>query len=556
MKHSSDVTTRQQGGAPNVLGCTVGALGSTIGLIGGGLVGVLGNIVPHDQKREIIAAVQATAVAEKESMEVYEEDTESLPTVVDVVPSTDGSKIDGPAAPAPGLTRQQSLKDVAGSAAAHYKEHKWKYIACKVFAGLAIGLGIGLGIVRALQATKTISAPSLQARLAVAQGVTIKPVSILPAKGAAATSRRLLGSFLRRVLATTAIDPSAFASTSDYNVAGSPNYVVGDQSAGAVSIINTISCYVDQLRIADIGLNTTENPKLLPYVALVNQKLCASGDESVRIATWYVQSTGPAVYGSDGKYTTNAIVADQETIYIQIENVLSSGNLATSKIYFQGRDMTGTLQMDFSSADKTDISFVLKQTYASLTINQYLHAIFNPKTFTGSAVSDSVEIYYDGADLTNPTFPFKTRTTVYALDFTANAINRKQTVGANAATSMCIDFSETARMLIGNRYTLYSALDGSALNFQSGFSISHKFPAYADPVSAYASFWGVYADYGTLSDGTSEDTSALWVDGLSVDKLNYDGSTSALTLKVANARLQKISRRAVSRQQGLLQFRL
>ena len=60
---------------------------------------------------------------------------------------------EGKSRPAPvkqGLSRSESMKKAGTKALDHYKEHRYKYIACKVVIALAIGLGVGLGIAYAV----------------------------------------------------------------------------------------------------------------------------------------------------------------------------------------------------------------------------------------------------------------------------------------------------------------------------------------------------------------------------------------------------------------------
>ena len=87
-----------------------------------------------------------------------------------------------------GLQRSQSMK----AAANHYKEHKWKYIACKVAIALAIGLGVGLGIAAVVLKSKGKSLAQQRSAIIAGQaGTTVPVVSAIPSKEKQ-SSRRLL----------------------------------------------------------------------------------------------------------------------------------------------------------------------------------------------------------------------------------------------------------------------------------------------------------------------------------------------------------------------------
>ena len=62
----------------------------------------------------------------------------------------------------------------------------------KIVIGVAIALGIVFGTIHYLNSKKVLG-PSLAARRAASEGVTIKPVTIVPAKGKSASRRRLDG---------------------------------------------------------------------------------------------------------------------------------------------------------------------------------------------------------------------------------------------------------------------------------------------------------------------------------------------------------------------------
>lgn len=401
----------------------------------------------------------------------------------------------------------------------------------------AIIIGCVLGIVAAIYHFKEGGLPTLSAQLAASRGTTIQPVSIIPAKGSLSTRRRLVSrSSLRRSLAS-AISPELFARTCDYNLAGEPDYTVEDSSASdSINIINQISCFINQLRISDVGLNTTFNPGNLPYSAMVDEKLC--GGQGVTV--WYVTSTkGPEPFGSDGIYTANMIFLNEGSdMHLMLQNTISGGLLATSNVYFEstGR-MHGLLLLDQHKPETTTVLFgmtCLAGMCGPQAAVVYLNAAFNPLTFEGSAVSSS----FDG--------------TAYALDFNTNAINRRKSSSSGPSPSppvtTCVDFSLHARMLVGDRYTLYSAEDGSKVAFSSGFPIQHKFAQFDAVVRGYAGFGGIWTDSALDSEGQFVSTKALFTDGLVVSKMNYGTSasepkTTDLTLKLAPARLQRVTRR-------------
>ena len=176
---------------------------------------------------------------------------------------------DSEAPPARGLSRKESMKDAANKAVEHYKEHKWKYIACKVVVGLAIGLGVGLGIAVAVLKRQGGSLLSLSAKKAASTGTSLPVVSPFPSKGDKSRRRMLVveQQQLRRL--DTAVGVASLPAACDYNV-HTPEYVVNDKSTDSVKFINMVSCLTDQLRISDVAINTTMNPSRLPYIAMVD----------------------------------------------------------------------------------------------------------------------------------------------------------------------------------------------------------------------------------------------------------------------------------------------
>jgi len=177
---------------------------------------------------------------------------------------------DSEAPPARGLSRKESMKDSANKAVEHYKEHKWKYIACKVVVGLAIGLGVGLGIAVAVLKRQGGSLLSLSAKKAASTGTSLPVVSPFPSKGDKSRRRMLVveQQQLRR-LESTAVGVASLPAACDYNV-HTPEYVVNDKSTDSVKFINMVSCLTDQLRISDVAINATMNPSRLPYIAMVD----------------------------------------------------------------------------------------------------------------------------------------------------------------------------------------------------------------------------------------------------------------------------------------------
>lgn len=440
-----------------------------------------------------------------------------------------------------GLSRSVSMK----AAVDHYKEHKWKYIALKVAIGLAIGLGVGLGIAYAVYRASGRGFSLTQKKAAVL-GTEIPSVSAVPAKGKQTTRRMLEGTrlHLRRLVADDqAVDPANLPSACDYNVAEA-DYVVNDKATDAAQMVNEISCYISQLRIADIAINATLNPNRMPYLAMVDMGRCQSKKENggggSQASMWTVNTVAPASYGEDGLYTSKVSFnmpmgpGFVEVLHGTLRNTLSGGQLQRSNFYFAISSMvSGFVDQDFSDASNTKIKYAMS-TWGSL---KYINAEFNPTTMVGKAITGSKDTN-DGSDFT------------YKLAFSDNAILKQTTDNSaqTAPTTKCLDFSYQGRKLFGDQYMLYHANDGSLAASQQGFPISSEIDGYSEPVQAYASYWGLWASYGRKSDGEYEDTTSKWVDGMKVTKQNYDarGTATDYTLKLVNAKLQKVSAQSLT----------
>ena len=442
-----------------------------------------------------------------------------------------------------GLSRSVSMK----AAVSHYKEHKWKYMALKVAIGLAIGLGVGLGIAYAVYRAKGTGFSLTQKKAAVL-GTEIPSVSAIPAKGKQTTRRMLEETHLhlRRLVANDqAVDPANLPSACDYNVAEA-DYVVNDKATDAAQLVNEISCYISQLRIADIAINATLNPNRMPYVAMVDMARCQSkkddggNDGGSQASMWTVNTVAPASYGDDGLYTSKVSfnMPDSGVLHGTLRNTLSGGQLQRSNFYFAIPPIiSGFVDQDFSDASNTKIKHAMKMEFpwGGAGSFKYINAEFNPTTMVGKAITGNKDM--DGSDFT------------YKLAFSDNAI-LKQTTDNNAQTTNtnCLDFSYQGRKLFGDQYMLYNANDGSLAASQQGFPISSEIDGYSEPVQAYASYWGLWASAGRKADGEYEDTTSKWVDGMKVTKQNYDaaGTTTDYTLKLVNAKLQKVSSQSLT----------
>lgn len=173
-----------------------------------------------------------------------------------------------------------------------------------------MGLGIGLVVHYSNQATDN---SSQQTKLVAAQqGTTVSQVSGIPAKGDSDTRRRLTiskergkwdpftTSGIRVGLKSTAITPiEDLNPLSDYNLQPPADYTVRDPSSSVINTLNEITCYLDQLRVSDVGLNLEDtgvnssdpNPDYKPYIAIVDPAIC--GGEGSKQQWAVTSATGP-----------------------------------------------------------------------------------------------------------------------------------------------------------------------------------------------------------------------------------------------------------------------
>jgi len=331
------------------------------------------------------------------------------------------------------------------SVLSHVKGHKLKYAAV-TSAAIIVAVCCAILIVY-IRSRKVPPNALISGKI----GTTIPAVSAVPAKPLPSSSRRrlqlrgndfdrvesTLGS-LQRVLSTAGKDPSTFESSSEYKTFGESSLTVGDVSLESVNTINMIACLTKQMRAIDVGLNTTYNPGLKPYTAIIDSGLCGNSG----IMTWAIKSSGPSGYG-DGTYKSTASFSGFGALmHIEFTNIVADGALKKSSVAWSsaGGAGKGITVIDYSNPSLSNILLASSD-------GNYLHAIFNPTTFVGSVVS------------ANANSPDK----FYALDFNTNAINRRTTTtgGGGSVATVCLDFSAEKMLISGDQYTLFNAGDGS-----------------------------------------------------------------------------------------------
>ena len=385
-----------------------------------------------------------------------------------------------------------------------------------------------------------LTSPSLSSQLAGSKGTSIPMVTIIPSKVSSEVSRRLstlrllandLVVFPRR-LSAIVNPPNLFDELSDYNLMADPSYLVGDRSTEVVSTINLISCMSSQLRIKDVGLNTSFNPNLMPFAAVVDVSKCSSDQQE--IMTWYVNSKGPDGMG-DGNYKSNLIFRGfGSEIHITLKNNVVNGVLKHSSFAFESAqgENKGILIIDNTATNETDVTFFQEM----FSMTQWMHVKFNPETFVGKAITKSP----DGGR--------------YALDFDYDAINRLTNSSSGETSTACIDFSVDKKILVADRYSLFNAIDGSKVNLVSGFNVDTilTLDGITIKVQLWCSFWGLWAS-GTSINNTLIDSSTILshiTNGMTVTRMDYKKKQEVYyTLTKKTARLNKVTRRSFSLEQ-------
>ena len=310
---------------------------------------------------------------------------------------------------------------------------------------------------------------------------------------------------------------------------------VSDESAEALNLINAIGCSISQIRIFEVGMNTSCNPGRLPFTTLINDNLCDSTKSS--FSEWYIMSTsGPD--GGDGTYTTELLVNWQSETFVSVNHkaIISDGAKIYDGIDFRMQiempggtvDNKGVMILEFD-ASNGDASVQWEQQMNGV-VSDYLYATYNSDTYTGSAISG------DG-------------TTDYKLKITEDNILREaKDVSSGVTTESCIDFSAEAQVIVDHSYKLFSAMDGSSLKHQAGFPIQMIVDGYDSPLRAYIDYWGLSVSSYVDDSGEIEEfstTAAHWVNGAPVKKLVDDGTDITYTLGYVPARLEKISKKSV-----------
>jgi hypothetical protein len=453
----------------------------------------------------------------------------------------------------------------------HFMDNKHKYSSCCIASTIAIIVGCVLGLAALAYLAAKGELP-LSAQLAASKGTSVPPVSPLPSKGSSSRRRlfqldkainnlrvsleemsqgisferlgalrgkkisslscvvpthhlRCSGRFVQANL------PADLPELSDYNKMLDPAYIVSDESASPVNQINMISCYVNQLKAKDMLSYRS------PYIALVDTSLCNSESEDVQM--WAVDAHGPEEGGGDGEYVIDAMfrvsIRDglpPDLAHVTIDNKVENGELLKSTVSWDiaSGSIAGTLSINYPSNTTNSSSSELTVEYIQVNIYmgnypEFLSARYNPATFVGDAVTQSINEY------SGPTN--------YTLSFTEDAILRKM-VSNGVDNIVCLDFDVDSRYLTGSGYTLFNAYDGSQVLFENGFVIQKTIENFTQPAQAWINNWGVYAFWTYDYDSNKWlDGSEYFPDQASVQRVEYDGRTTNYKLNLVNARLTK-----------------
>ena len=322
---------------------------------------------------------------------------------------------------------------------------------------LALGLGLGLGLMAVVASTNK-DAAAQAAALAASVGTTMEPVSVIPAKGEGSRRRLLSGrseglfnydlisEALQNVGLTSlrgkreklrAATPAASLSLiSDYNLHPKPSYSVEDPSTGPAELMESIGCYIGQIRGRDIGVSMEEgdpNPDFKPYIALVDGSLCEESGGTANIQKWAVHISTTAPEGGDGEYTSQFTFFMQGyQLWGQLVNTVTGGALVKSELTFnQGPDaMTGGIIVNREDPTKTTVKFVQQFAQGGQVSLDQLSVQYNPITGAGQAMSSE-----GGND-------------VYKIAFSDSAYLRQ----LNTDNPICIEFDSDKSLTSAESY--------------------------------------------------------------------------------------------------------
>ena len=221
-----------------------------------------------------------------------------------------------------------------------------------------------------------LKAPSQSQWLSAMNGTSVEKISPVPAKGAEQTGRRRLFDFddlydhnLRLKSSNDVL--SKFSATSDYHLRLDPQYVVVDEDfssiTDSVEFANRMSCYIKQVRIAEVGVGPRLNPFRRPYIALVDPSLCDSSKSSAMME-WTVEATASSESLGDGEYITNFLFNEDSYSYKAVlRNIVTSSNMVKSELSWEGYASTsmsgtaqirGALRIDYLQLPHVDIQFI------------------------------------------------------------------------------------------------------------------------------------------------------------------------------------------------------
>jgi hypothetical protein len=335
---------------------------------------------------------------------------------------------------------------------------------------------------------------------------------------------------------TVPSDLSDFEDEADYMLSTDPVQVVYDEAADTINMVNTIGCAVSQIKLFEVGLNTSCNPGRKSFTTLIDDSLCDSQADT--FSEWYVHTvSGPN--GGDGTYDFGIEIVwmGQMTVFSTLSSVIKDGVKAREILNFlvpnedPNNEIKGFMEQTYDAASG-DATVTYEEADSDDNVYLWVHAEYNKETSIGAAIS--------GDDDEN---------THYELNIGADNYLKKKTEGSNTPVETCVDFTEEAQKLVDNTYSLFSAMDGSKLPFQAGFPIELIHDDFARPLMAFISYWGLHvAPYFDTTDGSitgSDEVAGYFTNGATVVK-TVDTSNTEYNLNLVEARLMKVTRKEMT----------
>ena len=323
-----------------------------------------------------------------------------------------------------------------------------------------------------------------------------------------------------------AIDPNAFADTSDYKMKKT-SYYVSEESAEALNFVNLIFCDVAQLR-ADMFVNQG------PYKAMVDEGKCTNDGSKV---DWTVDVT---TVGEIDTCVSDTIKEAPECGYIvkvwfdgggvSVEAILevwkppANADVPKLKLRFSAGAVQFGQLVKVVSGTTVDLDFGTWMKHPQLNGGQQfqkdqIHAVFDTVTKAGKATSSALSM------MTGTMDSFK-------LTFNKDFAQKKK----NTDPEMCLDLRTPKN--VGSRYELYDET-GKAKVFQEGFPVEATVSGQAAVCEAWVGFHGLHVH--------NTDCNAGFTDGKTVNKINYDAESSRTpyTLKMTHGKLWKFTKKSI-----------